>query len=80
MGSVLPGGAQVMHHGNHRPPRFPDPAANQLQQLLLILQNQKACQLIEHQQTRPLGKHLGEKSALQFPAGQGEHAGMAQVF
>ena len=68
-----------MHDGNHGAPRLPEPRFNQRKDVFLINQIEVVRRFVENENLRILGEHLRQKRALQFAAGERQHAGAAQL-
>ena len=67
-----------MHDGTHGAPRLPEPRFNQRKDVFLINQIEVVRRFVENENLRILGEHLRQKRALQFAAGERQHAGAAQ--
>ena len=70
MRAVFFGEAQIVHDGDHRAPRLLQPRLDQRKDVLLIDQIQMVRRFVEDEQLRVLRKHLRQKRALQFAAGE----------
>ena len=68
-----------MHHRYHAPVRARQPLGNQSENMLLVFQIQMIRWFIQNQKTGVLGKHLGQKRALQLAAGQVQNAFFTHV-
>ena len=79
VGAVALGQAQVVHHGQHGAAGLAQPLGDQGEDVLLVHQIQVVGGFVQDQQAGVLGKDLRQKDALQFAAGEGQHAGVAQL-